>query len=184
MLPKDWYDLLSSLPSPEDLKVILTERFTRENETYRSAANIIILPQTFITFVKRRHDLVQKLKQFGSEWIVTPETLDLKSHFKIINLKHDKIDKKNMEAVTKMCRRMSPKKLHEVVNFSSFIHQKFDFLLKESSNYVIDIGSGLGYLDQFMCEVYNYRTIAIESSANHGEGAKKRNEFMADVNTR
>ena len=51
-------------------------------------------------------------------------------------------------------------------------------MLKNTSNYLIDIGSGLGYLDQLLCQIYNYKTIAIESSASHGEGAKKRNVFL------
>ena len=178
VLPKDWFELLSSLSSPQELKDILAKSYSPESENHLSPSNGSRLPQTFIAFIQRRQELIGKLNHLGYPWYITPSTLDLKSHLKIIDLEQNIACEKSINVVDKMCRKMSPKKLHEVINFSSFIHKKFDLMLKNTSNYLIDIGSGLGYLDQLLCQIYNYKTIAIESSSSHGEGAKKRNVFL------
>ena len=170
-------ELLTSISSPQKLKEILKNTILEEADNCKSTTSGYILPHTFRSFVQRRHELVQKLELFGTQWCITPPTLDLKSYLKIIN-RHQKLCEDNIHVVDKMCRRMSPKKLHEVVNFSSFIHQKFDTLMKPS-DHVIDIGSGLGYLDQFLCQIYNYKTIGVESSNNYGEGAKSRNSCLS-----
>ena len=170
-------ELLTSIASPQKLKEILKNTVPKETDNHTSTTSCCLLPHTFRRFVQRRHELVQKLEVFGSPCCITPSTLDLKSHLKIIN-RHQRLCEDNIHVVDKMCRRMSPKKLHEVVNFSSFIHQKFDTLLKPS-DHVIDIGSGLGYLDQFLCQIYNFKTIGVESSNNHGEGAKNRNSCLS-----
>ena len=142
-------------------------------------ANGSKLPPTFINFIQRRHELTQKLNHLGSTWNIIPSKLDLKSHLKIINLQHERKCEENINVIDKMFRKMSPKKLHEVVNFSSFIHNKFDLLLSKSSDHIVDIGSGLGYLDQYLCQIYKYRTIGVESSTNHDEGAKHRNSLLS-----
>merc|ERR1719150_3460942 len=75
---------------------------------------------------------------------------------------------------------MSPKKKHEVLYFSHFIKEHFNSILMNSKSFIIDIGSGLGYLDQMLWYLYGYQVVGIESSTKHGEAADKRNTSLVD----
>ena len=57
-----------------------------ETDNHKSTTSGYILPHTFRRFVQRRHELVQKLELFGTQWCITPPTLDLKSYLKSIQL--------------------------------------------------------------------------------------------------
>ena len=76
---------------------------------------------------------------------------------------------------------MSPKKQHEVMVFTRFIHEQFETILSASQNFVIDIGSGLGYLDQLLWYLHNYQVIGIESSQEHNQRAEARNLHITNL---
>ena len=79
-------ELLTSISSPQKLKEILKNTVPEETDNHKSTTSGYILPHTFRRFVQRRHELVQKLELFGTQWCITPPTLDLKSYLKSIQL--------------------------------------------------------------------------------------------------
>ena len=83
VIPKDWLELLTSIASPQKLKEILKNTVPKETDNHTSTTSGYILPHTFRRFVQRRYELVQELELFGSQWCITPSTLDLKSHLRI-----------------------------------------------------------------------------------------------------
>ncbi|BFZ09718.1 hypothetical protein BsWGS_12755 [Bradybaena similaris] len=70
-----------------------------------------------------------------------------------------------------MARGMIPKKLHEVSWMASLIN---DIVCKTDSNLVVDVGSGLGYLDHVLHQVYGHTVIGLETSTSHTCAAEVR----------
>ena len=130
--------------------------------------------------MQTRHLLLHKLKKHICKWNIVQSKIDADSLERITKSEIGRRNEAKKEFVS-FKRGMSPKKLHEVVNFSYFIQEKYDNFLKESTSCVIDIGSGLGYLDQFLCYIYGYQVIGIESCSNHSNGADKRNSYFSAV---
>ena len=130
-----------------------------------------------VDFIQQRNLLSRKLKTLIPENQISSTNGQLTSFHEAtldINRKNV-VEKRNAELIK---RGMSPKKVHEVSNYACFIHQHFDSVLNKNSNFLLDIGSGLGYLDQFLWYVFGYRVVAIESSPDHTSGAEKRNNSI------
>ncbi|XP_070502800.1 methyltransferase-like protein 25B [Chironomus tepperi] len=69
-------------------------------------------------------------------------------------------------------KRMSPKKLYEIENMSKLINE----ICKDDVTTLVDLGSGLGYLDEYLHTNYGYKIIGLEGSAKNQEQAVKRQE--------
>ncbi|CAH0717018.1 unnamed protein product, partial [Brenthis ino] len=66
---------------------------------------------------------------------------------------------------------LSFKKGHEI----AYLAQEIDNLCKKTHcDTVVDFGSGLGYLDQHLCETTNYNVLGLECNENNYIAAKKR----------
>ena len=177
-MPEDWRDYISSFTSPNDFKKALFGADEHGHRTSIDSTATIIRspPKTFVDFVQRRHKLSQNLKSLICKWnIITVEIPDTNNKIKTRQRKGDK----KQDNIVSLQRGMSPKKKHEVQNFGNFIKEQFDSVLSESKSFMIDIGSGLGYLDQFLWYLYGYRIIGIESCSKHGQAADKRNTYLA-----
>ncbi|XP_044739052.1 uncharacterized protein LOC123300532 [Chrysoperla carnea] len=70
-------------------------------------------------------------------------------------------------------RGLNPKKQHEIVLLSKFIHEK---CLKFGITTIIDVGAGLGYISHLLHENYGYKVLAIESESVRFESALKRQQ--------
>lgn len=74
-------------------------------------------------------------------------------------------------------KRMSVKKLYEIENMSKLINQ----ICRHDVTTLVDLGSGLGYLDEHLHTQYGYKIIGLEGSENNQERAVKRQEkFYAE----
>ncbi|XP_059143011.1 probable methyltransferase-like protein 25 [Physella acuta] len=72
---------------------------------------------------------------------------------------------------TNMARGMNPKKVHEVSIMAPFIHE----VMKQTKcNLILDVGSGLGYLDHVLHQVYGHRVVGLEISDSHISSAETR----------
>ena len=176
-MPKDWRDYIGSFTCPSDFKTALLGGYEQRSRPFIDSTipTIRSPPKTFVHFVERRNNLSRNMKSMICKWKVnTLEMLDTNIKIKTRQRKSDK----KHDIIASIQRGMSPKKKHEVQNFGHFIKEKFDSVLSGTENFIIDIGSGLGYLDQFLWYLYDYRIIGIESCSNHGQAADKRNTFL------
>ena len=176
-MPEDWRDYISSFTNTNDFKKALLGIYEHGHYTSidSTATTVRSPPKTFANFVERRHKLSQNLKSLiCKSSINTVEIPDTNTKIKTRQRKGDK----KQDNIVSLQRGMSPKKKHEVLNFGNFIKEQFDSVLSESKGFIIDIGSGLGYLDQFLWYLYDYRIIGVESSSNHGQTADKRNACL------
>jgi len=41
---------------------------------------------------------------------------------------------------------------------------------------IVDVGSGLGYVDQILSDVFNFDVVGVESNAGHAEAARLRSQ--------
>lgn len=74
--------------------------------------------------------------------------------------------------VVESCRfGMSPKKLHEVSHLASLINS---VCIKSNCKYIVDIGSGLGYLDLVLCKQFGYEVLGLENQKSRVSVASKR----------
>jgi hypothetical protein len=176
-LPEDWGDYITSFTSPNDFKKALIGHFEHGHHTFSDSTTTTIHspPKSFVHFVQRRHNLSQNLKSLICKWNIN--TLEIPDTNIKIKTSERKGDKKH-DNIVSIQRGMSPKKKHEVLNFGHFINEQFDSVLCDTKNFMIDIGSGLGYLDQFLWYFYDYRIIGIESCSDHGQAADKRNTCL------
>ncbi|KAL7012197.1 hypothetical protein ACKWTF_014680 [Chironomus riparius] len=69
-------------------------------------------------------------------------------------------------------KKMSVKKLYEIENIGKLINE----ICKDEVTTLVDLGSGLGYLDEYLHTSYGYKIIGLEGSANNQERAVKRQE--------
>ena len=139
------------------------------------------MPTTFAKFVQRRNELSQNLATLIPQWNKTNSEFDINTYGKIKTQNVDRFLSHKDEDITKLVRGMSPKKQHEVMVFTRFIHEQFETILSASQNFVIDIGSGLGYLDQLLWYLHNYQVIGIESSQEHNQRAEARNLHITNL---
>ncbi|XP_037295747.1 protein RRNAD1-like [Manduca sexta] len=66
---------------------------------------------------------------------------------------------------------VSAKKKHEIV----YLAREIKYSCKQiDCNVVVDFGSGLGYLDQLLYEITNFKVLGLECNEGHYAGAKKR----------
>ena len=136
-------------------------------------------PTSFTNFIQRRHILREKLEIYISKWSIPSLELDVTLPIEITNPGTDqKYSDSKHPNLALLKRGMSPKKLHEVSNFTHFIHERCENVLRKAENFVIDIGSGLGYLDQFLWYLHSYRVIGVESNLHHIKRAEKRNNLI------
>lgn len=70
---------------------------------------------------------------------------------------------------------MSDKKMHEVVVMSDFV-QKISSDAK--INTIVDLGSGKGYLSQFLSSIFNFKVLAIDASNVNTKSAQKREKNL------
>jgi hypothetical protein len=82
------------------------------------------------------------------------------------------------KAPKELCRGISAKKLHEISILTPFI---INLCENHSVSNVIDIGSGLSYLGQFLALNSNIQIIGLESDENRVYLADKRLENQLDV---
>ncbi|KAK6986103.1 protein RRNAD1-like isoform X1 [Biomphalaria glabrata] len=66
---------------------------------------------------------------------------------------------------------MNPKKLHEVSRMAPFVN---DIMLEADCNLIVDVGSGLGYLDHILHQQYGHSVIGLEVNECHISSAERR----------
>lgn len=69
-------------------------------------------------------------------------------------------------------KKMSIKKLYEIENMSELINE----VCKDEVTTLVDLGSGLGYLDEHLYTKYGYKIIGLEGSEKNQVQAEKRQE--------
>ncbi|KAH9499041.1 hypothetical protein Btru_005493 [Bulinus truncatus] len=72
---------------------------------------------------------------------------------------------------------MNEKKLHEVSRMAPFID---DLVSKTSCDLIVDVGSGLGYLDHILHQEFGHKVIGLEVNESHITSAEKR-AFKQDI---
>ena len=178
-MPKDWYEYISKFSSVTELKQVLQQDPGDKAEFL--SHTFTTMPPTFTKFVQRRHELSQNLATLVPQWNKTNPEFDINTYSKIKTRNVDRFCSHKDEHITKLVRGMSPKKQHEVMVFTRFIHEQFKTILSASQNFVIDIGSGLGYLDQLLWYLHNYQVIGIESCQEHNQRAEARNSYITNL---
>ena len=133
-----------------------------------------IPPTSFTDFIQKRHMFSKKLGQLIPQWRVPSMNCHLGTPNKITKSVRHRNEDSICTNLALLKRGMSPKKCHEVSSFTNFIHEQFNRVLTKPQNFLIDIGSGLGYLDQFLWYVHGYRVIGVESNSGHILSAEKR----------
>ena len=122
------------------------------SQTVSSSKRILTSEETgpdFIAeFVRQRNAIVQN---FENEFI---EQIQLERNEKL----HPNIT-----------RGMSPKKIHEVLNFGDFLLKR----LNKSDQRLIDVGSGAGHLERYLLSLIAVEIICIESSKTQTQSATK-----------
>uniref|UniRef100_A0A0B7B4Z7 Methyltransferase domain-containing protein n=2 Tax=Arion vulgaris TaxID=1028688 RepID=A0A0B7B4Z7_9EUPU len=87
------------------------------------------------------------------------------------------LDRKQIQDITPtsvdygMARGMTPKKWHEVSWMASLVN---DIVCKTNCNLIVDVGSGLGYLDHVLHQVYGHAVLGLETSEGHVHAAEHR----------
>ena len=176
-MPEDWYEHLLSFSSSDDLKSYLLNENEQENHNFPNQHRQSATPPTsFTNFKRRRHNISKKLHTIILNWSTDSIDFGAKSGNKITKSVTKQSHSDNDLALLK--RGMSPKKIYEVSNFTNFINKRFEVILRNPQNLLIDIGSGLGYLDQFLWYLHGYRVIGIESNPKHIETAEKRSAWI------
>ncbi|CAG5130237.1 unnamed protein product [Candidula unifasciata] len=98
-------------------------------------------------------------------------------HSFICEASHLSVDRTQTQAIApaavdaNMARGMIPKKFHEVSWMASLVN---DIVCKTDCNLVVDVGSGLGYLDHVLHQVYGHAVIGLETSQSHTCAAEVR----------
>ncbi|XP_067002977.2 methyltransferase-like protein 25B isoform X2 [Anabrus simplex] len=72
---------------------------------------------------------------------------------------------------THLCHGLTIKKQHEVARLAALIHKECS---SRRIRRILDIGSGLGYLDQVLHHQYGYEVLGLESNPHHVEKAEVR----------
>ncbi|XP_046549291.1 methyltransferase-like protein 25B isoform X2 [Haliotis rubra] len=89
-----------------------------------------------------------------------------------LSLPRDQVDILSKKPVDPNLKRgMSPKKLHEVTTMSAVVKETAE---KAGCDVIVDVGSGLGYLDQVLHKCYGYSVVGVEGCDGHVERAEKR----------
>jgi len=158
--PQDWLEFLRQMGGCQELKQHLADEGNGEDKKSRSVA-----PDTFKRFVHKRHQLVTKLEAVLNIQDFHPENCDSPP----VTLSKE------------TSRGMSPKKVHEVRRFASFL-QRYRPVSShhQPSSHVVDIGAGLGYLGQCLSDL-GYTVHALERDQGHSRGAGKRSSEVNNL---
>ncbi|XP_031770315.2 methyltransferase-like protein 25B [Galleria mellonella] len=76
---------------------------------------------------------------------------------------------------------LSPKKKHEIIYLAKEIR---DVCEESGCDTIVDFGSGLGYLDQRLFDISNYKILGIECNEGHYVNAKKRQRKYHENSTK
>ncbi|RUS81898.1 hypothetical protein EGW08_010325, partial [Elysia chlorotica] len=88
-----------------------------------------------------------------------------------LSLQRDQVDIQPTPVDTNMARGMNPKKLHEVSYLASLVNR----IMSESGcDLIVDVGSGLGYLDHVLHQAHHRAVLGLEISNSHVSGAEMR----------
>ncbi|GFN86192.1 upf0431 protein c1orf66-like protein [Plakobranchus ocellatus] len=88
-----------------------------------------------------------------------------------LNIERGQAELKPATVDFRMARGMNPKKLHEVSYIATLIH---DIMAETGCDTVVDVGSGLGYLDHVLHQVFGHTVVGLETSESHVSGAESR----------
>ncbi|XP_059615954.1 methyltransferase-like protein 25B [Phlebotomus argentipes] len=127
-------------------------------------------PNWFKSLMNLSHNELNNIP-FG----MIPDTLDeeLKEFLMRISRLSIKVSSKEFPKSSKTMRGVNPKKFQEISNLSRQIH---DICREKNIQYLVDLGSGLGYLCQMLYEKFNYRILGIECDEERVKTAEERQE--------
>ncbi|GFR89561.1 UPF0431 protein C1orf66-like protein [Elysia marginata] len=88
-----------------------------------------------------------------------------------LSLPRDQVDLQPVSVDAGMARGMSKKKLHEVSYMASLVDE---VVAEANCDLIVDVGSGLGYLDHVLHQVYQHSVLGLETVDSHVTGAETR----------
>lgn len=133
------------------------ENVLEDNRSFLSLLDLIDLNE-FVSLKEPQNNHPQELQN------LTESINFFRINFDIINTESWKCNNQQ--------KRMSVKKLYEIENMSKLINE----VCKDEVTTLVDLGSGLGYLDEYLHTSYGYKIIGLEGSKKNQEQAVRRQE--------